>query len=186
MRQNFVNQQTAFFSVQSEETSHRHFTVNLNVNGQPKVLLLDSGAAFTVLKHDNRIPTVQTKINLISVTGTPIKIMGEAIVEISSPRTSTNIQVILVDPATPIAADGLLGADFWRQTTKAVLNLENKTLTINKELVQLNEGSGDKINAILPVEYSFPNAEETCDVILNANITVAAQSQTLSKLPSRD
>ena len=104
------------FAVQGEETSHRHFTVNLNVNGQPKVLLLDTGAAFTVLKHDNRIPTVQTKVNLISVTGTPIKIMGEAVVEISSPKTSTNIQVILVDTETPIAADGLLGADYLRQT----------------------------------------------------------------------
>ena len=167
------------FAVQGEETSHRHFTVNLNVNGQPKVLLLDTGAAFTVLKHDNKIPAVQTKVNLISVTGTPIKIMGEAVVEISSPKTSTNIQVILVDPTTPIAADGLLGADFLRQT-KAILNVKNKSLTINDETVLINEGTEKEINAIIPVEYMFPDAEEYCDVTLNANVTIAAQSQQIA------
>ena len=167
------------FAVQGEETSHRHFTVNLNVNGQPKVLLLDTGAAFTILKHDNKIPAVQTKVNLISVTGTPIKIMGEAVVEISSPKTSTNIQVILVDPTTPIAADGLLGADFLRQT-KAILNVKNKSLTINDETVSINEGTDKEINAIIPVEYMFPDAKEYCDVILDANVTVTAQSQQIA------
>ena len=87
--------------------------------------------------------------------------------------------MILVDPETPIAADGLLGADYLRQT-RAILNIKNKTLTINDETVRLNEGSGGKINAILPVEYTFPSAKETCDVILTANVTVAAQSQQIA------
>ena len=102
---------------------------------------------------------MQTKVNLISVTGTPIKIMGEAVVEISSPKTSTNIQVILVDPETPIAADGLLGADFLRQT-KAILNVKNKSLIINNETVLINEGTKKEINAILPVEYTFPQMQK--------------------------
>ena len=86
------------------------------------------------------------------------------------------MQVILVDPATPIAVDGLIGADFLRQT-KAVINIKENTLMLGTEVMPLDEGQGDGINTILPVEYSFPNADEICNVILDANITVAAQSQ---------
>ena len=146
------------------------------VSGKPKVLLIDTGAAFTIIKDEKEFQTNDTNINLISVTGSPIKITGEATVTISAERTSHNMSVILVDSQTPIAVDGLLGADFLFQI-KAVLDIENSSLMFNDNIVQLDVGEDKVVGAIIPVKYSFHNSNEECQVITKQNVTIASQSQ---------
>ena len=86
------------------------------------------------------------------------------------------MHIILVDPQTPFAVDGLLGADFLRRS-KAFLDVKNKSLKIGENVVQLQEGEDEVVGAILPIEYSFPDKDEVCQAILDQNVTIAAQSQ---------
>ena len=164
------------YAVNEEKLNHKHFTVKLKVNNKIKTFLVDTGAAYTILKYDEDFPSTQTNIKLISVTGTAIKIMGEAIVAITSGKSSHNMQIILVDQQTPFAVDGLLGADFLRKS-KAVLDVKNKSLRIGENVVQLEEGEDEVVGAILPIEYTFPEKNEICQAILNQNVTITAQSQ---------
>ena len=146
------------------------------VSGKPKILFVDTGAAFTILKHDKEFQTSDTNVNLITVTGSSIKIMGESAVTISSEKSSLDMSIILIDPQTPNAIDGLLGADFLRRT-KAILEVENKTLTKKNDVVLRNEGEEEVVSAAIPVKYSSPDVSEHCQVVAKQNVTITSLSQ---------
>ena len=90
------------------------------VNSVPANILLDTGAAATVLSksmwdrsknHDAQLRCVADR-RLVSVQGTPLHLHGSASIQLELPPETFNITAIVADTPT---ADVILGRDFLRR-----------------------------------------------------------------------
>ena len=107
-----------------------------SLNGTPVTLLLDTGAAFTLLRQDvwNRIATCTSELKpwpgppLVSAGGTPLTIHGRAHLTLHLGGRNMNTEMVVVSPLT---SEAILGIDFL-QAQRAIIDLDRGTLQLRQ------------------------------------------------------
>ena len=167
----------------SGDPSFKYFVVMMKLNGGKEIsLMVDSGASVTIIKESPELyPLIKSQVNLLSVTGSHIKVRGETVVQLQRGEFTHKMRVIVVDKSTPFRNCGLLGAEFLIQTA-AILNVKTQMLQVaNQEIPLVQEEAGlSNVNSLWnaqQVVFSFPQPESACKVFLTENTTVAPLSQ---------
>ena len=133
----------------SGDRSCRYFVVKMQINGGKEIsLMVDSGAAVTIIKESPELyPLNKSQVNLLSVTGSHIKVKGETVVQLQRGEFKHKLKVIVVDKSTPFRNCGLLDADFLVQTA-AILNIQT-------QICRSEMNSAKSILPNFPVERFF-------------------------------
>ena len=158
----------------------------MQLNGGKEIsLMIDSGASVSIIKESPELyPLIKSQVNLLSVTGSHIKVRGETVVQLQRGEFTHEMRVIVVDKSTPFRNCGLLGADFLIQTA-AILNVKTQMLQVaDQEIPLVQEEAGlSNVNSLWnaqQVVFNFPQPESACKLFLVENTTVAPLSQQIT------
>ena len=112
----------------------------MQLNGGKEIsLMIDSGASVSIIKESPELyPLTKSQVNLLSVTGSHIKVRGETVVQLQRGEFTHKLRVIVVDKSTPFRNCGLLGADFLIQTA-AILNIKTQMLQVADQEIPLEQ-----------------------------------------------
>ena len=167
----------------SGDPSCKYFVVKMKMNGGKEIsLMVDTGAAVTIIKESPELyPLNKSQVNLLSVTGSHIKVKGETVVQLQRGEFKHKLKVIVVDKSTPFRNCGLLGADFLVQTA-AILNIQTQTLQVADHEIPLEQEQAglSNVNSLWnaqQVVFNFPQPESACKLFLVENTTVVPWSQ---------
>ncbi|KAJ8955655.1 hypothetical protein NQ317_004479 [Molorchus minor] len=149
--------------VASLEHQSNSIFIDALVDGQPRELLLDTGATRTIIRPD--IVGTSTKVKptpwrLRTATGQPATIHGEVGVTFNIGNTCFNGQVLVAD----IEDELILGMDIMN-TKGFKLDFKRGVLQINEEEVVLHGRTEERVRVVLAEDSSI---SERCEAILYA------------------
>ena len=175
----------------------KQLIAKLEVGGVPANLLVDTGASHSVLKWSEalqeKLDIQPTTVSLVSVTGDPLPVIGEAKVPFESRGIKVGeIMCIIVDKGFNFNLAGIVGTDFFNRAG-CVIDYAKGVLVIGSRVIKLHQrdtlaNDQGKVRTVeenfRPCKYTFSTNEYLVKLPEAVTLTAGCQQIVTATLES--